>query len=232
MRLEKIGPYCIDLYLTDTNQSVCYAMFVTDLPAANTRERILNVAADLIRSRGFGATRVDEICNVAGVSKGAFFHYFDSKEAMGVAVATYWRELIERLFANAAYHTIEDPAEKLIAYVDFRKAILDRSIAAFTCLVGTMVAETYASHPTIRAACADTIDDHALSLVDTITDAMAQHKVSGHTPESLAMFIHGTLQGAFVLAKAHDNVALAHACLDHLRTYLVGMFFSPKPEAP
>ncbi len=206
-------------------------MFVTDLPSANTRERILNVATDLIRSQGFGATRVDEICKAAEVSKGAFFHYFKSKDAMGVAVATYWRDLIERLFANAAYHGISDPAEKLIAYVDFRKAILDRSIAAFTCLVGTMVAETYASHPTIRAACADTIDDHALSLVDTISAAMAQHNVTGHSPESLAMFIHGTLQGAFVLAKAHDDASLAHGCLDHLRSYLVGLFFTDKSEA-
>lgn len=199
-------------------------MLVANMPSSTTRERILNVAADLIRSQGYGATRVDDICKAAGVSKGAFFHYFDSKDTMGVAVATYWRELIERLFVNAAYHTIMDPAEKLIAYIDFRKAILDRSIAAFTCLVGTMVAETYASHPTIRAACADTIDDHALSLVDTISAAMAQHNVTGHSPESLAMFIHGTLQGAFVLAKAHDDVALAHGCLDHLRSYLVAIF--------
>jgi TetR/AcrR family transcriptional regulator, transcriptional repressor for nem operon len=199
-------------------------MLVTDLPFANTRERILNVATDLIRSQGFGATRVDDICKAAGVTKGAFFHYFESKDAMGVAVATNWRDLIGRMFANAAYHGITEPAEKLIAYVDFRKAILDRSIAAFTCLVGTMVAETYASHPTIRAACADTIDDHALSLVDTITAAMAQHNITGHSAQSLAMFIHGTLQGAFVLAKAHNDVALAHACLDHLRAYLVTLF--------
>ncbi len=210
--------------LTHTNQLVCSGMLVADFPAANTRERILNVAANLIRQRGFGATRVDDVCQAAGVTKGAFFHHFDSKDAMGVAVARHWTGLIERLFANAAFHGIDDPVDKLIGYVDFRKAILDRSIAAFTCLVGTMVAETYASHPTIRAACADTIDDHALSLVPTIRAAFAQRGITGHTPESLAMFIHGTLQGAFVLAKAHDDARQAHDCLDHLRAYLVGLF--------
>jgi TetR/AcrR family transcriptional regulator, transcriptional repressor for nem operon len=199
-------------------------MLVANFPYATTRELILNVATDLIRVQGFGATRIDDICQAAGVSKGAFFHHFESKEAMGIAVATHWRNLIERLFENASYHTMSDPAEKLIAYVDFRQAILDRSIAAFTCLVGTMVAETYASHPTIRAACADTIDDHALSLVETIEAAMLEHKVTGHSAHSLAMFIHGTLQGAFVLAKAHGDASLAHACLDHLRAYLAGLF--------
>jgi TetR/AcrR family transcriptional regulator, transcriptional repressor for nem operon len=199
-------------------------MLVADFPATNTRERILNVAADMIRQRGYGATRIDDLCKAAGVSKGAFFHYFDDKEALGVAVARHWTGLIERLFANGSFHTLDDPAAKLIAYVDFRKAILDRSIAAFTCLVGTMVAETFASHPTIRAACADTIDDHALSLVPTIKAAFEQHGITNQTPESLAMFIHGTLQGAFVLAKAHDDATIAHDCLDHLRAYLTHLF--------
>lgn len=199
-------------------------MLVANFPSQSLRERILNVATDEIRQKGFGATRIDDICKAAGVSKGAFFHHFDSKDAMGVAVATHWRDLIEQLFVNAPYHKVANPGEKLIAYVDFRKAILDRSIAAFTCLVGTMVAETYASHPTIRAACADTIDDHALSLVETVEAAMHQHGVTGHSPHSLAMFIHGTLQGAFVLAKAHNDPKLAHDCLDHLRSYLVSLF--------
>ena len=200
-------------------------MFIADHPAGNARERILNVATDLIRKQGFTATTVEEICKAAGVTKGAFFHHFGSKDDMGVAVAANWQAVIERLFANAPYHTVGDPVAKLLAYVDFRKAILDRSIAAFSCLVGAMVAETYASHPTIRAACADTIDGHALTLVPTISAAMEARGITGpHTPESLAMFIHGTLQGAFVLAKAHDDPQKAHDCLDHLRTYLENLF--------
>jgi TetR/AcrR family transcriptional regulator, transcriptional repressor for nem operon len=201
-------------------------MLITHLPTKSTREKILNAAADLVRSRGYGATSVVDICTAAGVSKGAYFHHFTTKDDMGIALAVHWQQVIERLFANASYHHVIDPVDKLLAYIDFRKAILDRSIAAFTCLVGVMVNETYATHPTIRAACADTIDGHALTLVDTIEAAMAQHKVAGHSPQSLAMFIHGTLQGAFVLAKAHNDAALAHSCLDHLRTYLVSLFES------
>jgi TetR/AcrR family transcriptional repressor of nem operon len=207
-------------------------MFVADLPAASTRERILNAAADLIRRQGFGATSVADICAAAGVTKGAFFHHFPGKVEMGVAVAAHWRRVIERLFANAPYHQVADPGEKLLAYVDFRKAILDRSIAAFSCLVGVMVSETYATHPTIRAACADTIDGHALTLAPVIAAAIESREIGPPTtPESLAMFIHGTLQGAFVLAKAHDDPKLAHDCLDHLRAYLENLFQgAPKGE--
>jgi TetR/AcrR family transcriptional repressor of nem operon len=208
-------------------------MLVADLPSTTTREKILNVTADLIRQRGYAATSVADICQAAKITKGAFFHHFASKDDMGVAVAAYWRVLIERLFANAPYHRVADPVEKLLAYIDFRKAILDRSIAAFTCLVGVLVNETYATHPTIRAACAETIDDHALTLAPVIAEAMAaRNLVTTMTPNSLAMFIHGTLQGAFVLAKAHDDPKLAHDCLDHLSNYLEYLFAASPKRAP
>jgi TetR/AcrR family transcriptional regulator, transcriptional repressor for nem operon len=40
----------------------------------------------------------------AGVTKGAFFHHFESKEALGVAAAAYWAETTSALFATAPYH--------------------------------------------------------------------------------------------------------------------------------
>ena len=44
----------------------------------------------LVRRQGYAATSVDEICAAAGVSKGAFFHHFASKEALGIAAAEQW----------------------------------------------------------------------------------------------------------------------------------------------
>ncbi|MGL4406716.1 MAG: TetR/AcrR family transcriptional regulator, partial [Notoacmeibacter sp.] len=48
-----------------------------------TQDKILNAALKLVRQKGFGATRIDDICAEAGVTKGAFFHHFKDKEAMG-----------------------------------------------------------------------------------------------------------------------------------------------------
>ena len=42
----------------------------------------------LIRRNGFAATSVDQLCAAAGVTKGGFFHYLVSKEALGVQVRT------------------------------------------------------------------------------------------------------------------------------------------------
>src|ERR1700754_817688 len=59
-----------------------------------TRSRLLEKGGDLEATRGFHPTGVQEITGGAGVPKGSFYNYFDSKEAFAVAVLTEYREAV------------------------------------------------------------------------------------------------------------------------------------------
>ena len=84
----------------------------------STKEKILQATLALVRTKGFTATTVDDLCAAAGVTKGAFFHHFESKEALGVDAARYWSEMTTAFFAAAPYQTIVDPLAKLLGYID------------------------------------------------------------------------------------------------------------------
>ncbi|HYX83973.1 MAG TPA: helix-turn-helix domain-containing protein, partial [Gaiellales bacterium] len=59
------------------------------------RERLLDAAEDLMLARGYGATPLDRVCETAGVSKGAAFYHFDTKEAMAqAAVERFFERLV------------------------------------------------------------------------------------------------------------------------------------------
>ncbi|MGJ8562630.1 MAG: TetR/AcrR family transcriptional regulator [Alphaproteobacteria bacterium] len=203
--------------------------FISKKPSGKTK--LLDAALSVICRKGYAATTVDDLCATAGVSKGAFFHHFKSKEDLAVAAAHYWAETTDAFFAAAPYHKPNDPLDRVLAYIDFRKSILQGAVPEFTCLVGTMVQETYESYPAIRGACNASITGHASSLVPDIKAAIKERGVSlPMSAESLALHFQTIIQGAFVLAKAGDDVSIAAESLDHLRLYIELLFQTQEPQ--
>jgi TetR/AcrR family transcriptional repressor of nem operon len=192
---------------------------------ANAKEKLLEAALTVIRSKGYAATTVDELCAAAGVTKGAFFHHFRSKEALAVAAAEHWGAMTGAFFAAAPYHDLADPLDRVLGYIDFRRSILEGEIFEFTCLLGTMVQEAYDTNPKIRAACDAVISDHAANVERDIAAAMNAHGIVGDwTAESLALHTQAVLQGAFILAKAKGGPDVAAESVDHLKRYIMMLF--------
>lgn len=197
------------------------------------RDKLLDAALKIVRAKGYAATNVDEICTEAGVTKGAFFHHFKSKEEWAVAAAQHWSEMTGALFEGAPYLRHDDPLARLIGYVEFRKEIIEGDLAEFTCLVGTMTQEVYGSHPALRDACAASIFGHAATLEPDIKAAMtARGLKTDWTPASLAAHTQAVLQGAFILAKATGNRAIAYDSVDHLKHYIELLFAADSKTEP
>jgi TetR/AcrR family transcriptional repressor of nem operon len=170
-------------------------------PAQASSTKLLDAAVYVIRSKGYSAARVEDICAEAGLTKGAFFHHFASKEACAIAAAAHFAANADALFDAAPYSLLPDPKARVLGYVDFRKAILQGELPQFTCLLGTMVQEAYESHPAIRAVCDRYISEHAARLASDIAEAKARYAPdAAWTPESAALFSQAVLQGAFILA--------------------------------
>ncbi|HXE28732.1 MAG TPA: helix-turn-helix domain-containing protein [Stellaceae bacterium] len=198
---------------------------ITAKAKPDARKRLLDAAMQAIRTQGYSATSVDDICRAAGLTKGAFFHHFKSKEELAVAAAAHFSAMAEVLFASAAYRKLGDPLDRLLGYVDFRGAILDGPIPEFTCLLGTMVQEAYATSPAIRRACDTYIGAHAAEVAKDIAAAKALYAPRAEwSAESVALYTQAVLQGAFILAKAKNGNAIARDCVAHLRRYLELLF--------
>ncbi|WP_430444177.1 TetR/AcrR family transcriptional regulator [Sphingorhabdus contaminans] len=197
------------------------------VPAAGSaRERLIAAAIATVRYKGFSATSVDEICQAAGVTKGAFFHHFASKEALAVEAAGAWTEIAEqRIFTQPDWTRIADPLERLLGHIDFRLSMIDGPAEDFTCFVGTMVQESYNSSDPIRAACDASLHAYALRLAEDIQQAIDIYGIaSGVSAVSLAFHIQAVLQGAFILAKANGNPVIARDSVMHLKRYVVMLF--------
>jgi TetR/AcrR family transcriptional regulator, transcriptional repressor for nem operon len=205
---------------------------IAPAPLGSARSKLLDAAISTIREKGYAATSVDELCGTAGVTKGAFFHHFPSKDSLAVAAADHWSELSHARFAAAPYQRFNDPLDRILGYLDFRRAMLRGDVAEFTCLAGTMIQEVYGTHPDIRHACDACIGSHAAKLESDIADAMKHHAIRAPwTAESLALHMQAVLQGAFILAKAKGNARVVKSSIDHLHRYIELLFRGPRRKA-
>jgi TetR/AcrR family transcriptional repressor of nem operon len=194
----------------------------------HARERLLDASVDVIRRQGLSATTVDDLCAAAGVTKGAFFHHFPSKEALAVEAAHHWTRTTGAMFAAADYHQHTDPAERVLAYIDLRAALVAGPPEAYTCLAGTMVQEAFSTSPAIRDACAASIFGHAATLEADLEAALAARRPRPDvTAASLATHTQAVLQGAFVLSKAAAAPDVALDSIGHLRRYLESLVRQP-----
>lgn len=201
------------------------------LERPDSKTRLLDAALTLVRSKGYAATSVDDICKHAGVTKGSFFHHFKSKDDLAVAAVGHFSAMADGLFGTAPYRAAEDPLDRVLGYVDFRAQILQGELYEYTCLLGTLVQETYDTHPALRAACDEGLSAHVGMLMEDIEAARRRHVPRAKwTAESVGYFIQAVLQGSFIFAKAKQGPEVVHGNIAHLRRYLLSLFDKEEPS--
>lgn len=186
-----------------------------------SKRAVLDAALQVIRTKGYAATTLDDLCAAAGVTKGSFFHHFTGKEDMTLAAIAHWNRVTGEVFEHASFQKKKDPRDRVLGYIDFRRQLLQGQVQEYTCLLGTLVQETFATHPRLRDACNAGISAHARTVARDIAAAKALHAPDARwDPEALALFTQAALQGAFVLAKARGHARIAADCVDHLRQHV------------
>jgi len=194
-----------------------------------SKAKLLDATIKVVRTKGYNATRIEDVCAEAGVTKGSFFHHFKSKDDLALSAIEHWKAFTGDFFAKAPYHLPADPLDRVFAYVDFRKTLLTGELPEFTCFPGTMVQETYATNPSLRAACESSMCGHARTLEADFEAAMRKYGVTEEvTAASLARHTQCVIQGAFILAKVTGSAAVAAESIDHLRRYFTLLFRVPR----
>ena len=73
-----------------------------------TRNNILNAAIKLFSEQGYNAASVDDICAQAKVSKGAFYHHFESKQTLFLSLLDVWLKAIDNAIESSKDRTVPE----------------------------------------------------------------------------------------------------------------------------
>ena len=189
-----------------------------------TKQKLLDAAQELMLTKGYTDTAVDEICAAAELTKGSFFHYFAGKEDLGREVAERFINKMRENFQAAPFRRKPDPLERVFGYIDF---LIEKSRSPMTkgCLLGTFVQELSQTHPKIRTVCAAGFEGQASSLQQDLEEAKAKYTPRARwNSRSLAEHVIAVAQGAIILAKAKQDRKVMEESLEHVREYLKSIF--------
>src|SRR6266404_7247315 len=86
--------------------------------ASDAKERLMDAVLELIWTGSYGSTTIDQICEKAGVKKGSFYYFFDSKADLSVAaIDAGWQS--KRPELDAVFSPTIPPLERLQKYCDY-----------------------------------------------------------------------------------------------------------------
>ena len=186
-----------------------------------SRAKLIAAMTDVARTKGYFATRVEDVCAAAGVTKGSFFHHFASREDLGLAAAESWHQGTAAFFADGDFTRHPRAVDRVMAYIALRKSLLTGPVHSYCCYAGTVVTETFQSQPPVFFEARAAITDHIAFIAGHIAEALADKgQPSAARAHALSTFVQCTVQGALILAKAEGGPAAALACFDELERHL------------
>ncbi len=185
------------------------------------REAILASGWDLIYQQGFRATGVKDITDAAGVPKGSFYNYFDSKAEFGLECLRTYEEFWAREVEAALRQSGEPPLERIKNW--YRRSIEEVVEKGYTrgCLAGNLAQELGDTAPAFREVLARVFERFQRYIAECLAEAQAAGDLSMEfQPEELASFILNSWQGALLRMKAQGTEeplrTFEHVVLDQL----------------
>jgi TetR/AcrR family transcriptional regulator, transcriptional repressor for nem operon len=191
-----------------------------------TRRKLLDAAVALMRRQGFSATTVDQICTEAGVTKGAFFHHFQSKEDIGESAVLQWcagRAEGYRAHLEAAG---DDPLEQLDRLLEgLAESARNPPDDLLVCLLGMVSQELGATHERMRRTCAAALDGWTGFVAQLLEAAKKIHPVRVEfDPEHVGWLFNSLWQGSLLVAKTRRDPEIVVRNLEHARAYVATLF--------
>lgn len=188
-----------------------------------TRDRIVQVAFDMIWDKGSGAVSVGDICERAGVNKGSFYHFFESKSDLIIAAHEYfWNEKrpeMDRIFSPQT-----PPLERLHKWCEYvyegQRAKAGQFGHVCGCPYASVATESAGVDQRVRAHCEKLMTTGLKYFESAISDAIRAGQVTVKDPARAAQRIFSISTGVVVQAKAQNNLELLRDLEPAIMEYL------------
>jgi len=176
---------------------------------SNAKERLMEAVSQLIWGGSYGSTTIDDICERAGVKKGSFYYFFDSKADLAVAaIECDWQERRREL--DAIFSPIVPPLERFERLADFmyrsQKEVRDMFGRVLGCPLFALGAEVSTREKRLQKKIEEMLSYKRMYLESAIRDAHAAGLIRCADPEQKARVLYTFYQGLLTEARIRNEL--------------------------
>jgi TetR/AcrR family transcriptional regulator, transcriptional repressor for nem operon len=191
---------------------------ISAMAKTTAKDQLIQSALRLMLDKGYATTTVDEICTTAEASKGSFYHFFNTKEEIGLAALEAFIQRGEHLLQNGTYQHIEDPVERVFGFLDHAETVA-KKIWGDGCLLGTFAIDLARTHPAIQRRVVILFDRVEVRMAE-LFNPIASFRKQNPSAKQLARQYMAILEGAIVLGRAYGDWKRIPQALQGFRDYL------------
>lgn len=183
----------------------------------DTRDKILNSAQRLIQTRSFHGFSFQDIADEVGIRKASLYHYFDSKDAIALAVLERAADWVR---AQMTKTEGQEPSERLEAYFDMFRVLHGRGERM--CPGGSFGSVYGAVSSPLQAAVHRFANVHLDWLESIVREGVArgQFHIGDQRPRDIAVQLAAGVQGALLMGRLTSDPHVIDAVAVELRSYL------------
>lgn len=172
--------------------------------------------------RGYWGTSVDDVCRAVGVSKGAFFHYFEDKEELALAALDQFVfKMVKRVREAVAGMDPADAYGRICAYCDLVADAAQVQRSQQGCLIAAFVLETHSDDGAFAKRCAAHFGGWIGLLRQEFANALSLAGLPHQKAAAeLAQYCVCVIEGALILARGRGDPLVVVSAMDHFKRYL------------
>lgn len=188
----------------------------------NARQQILIEHFRAIHQQGFQATRTDRVVAQMGITKGAFYHYFPTKNHLGYALLD---EIICPMYLGlwkGLEETKDAPLDCLLQTVAQYRGLVDEDSVRWGCILTNLIQEM----TPVDAGFQERLTSTLLNMQKILATGIRQGQTLGIfraelKPDETAVLLIAALQGAFSMGKGTQSLSLFHQAMDQVEQWVL-----------
>ena len=189
---------------------------------SDAKDKLLQVAFDLIWDNSYGAVSIDQICQKADVNKGSFYHFFRTKADLAIAAyEVHWRQKqpeMDRIFSPQV-----PPLERLSRWCDYiyqtQKVKAEKYGHICGCPYASVGVELATQDEKVRRKTEELIERNTKYVESAIAEAQREELVCVNDPRTAAQQVYSYALGLLLQAKIRNDLKV----LRHLAPTIMTM---------